>query len=441
MAHCICQLELGVQQVGKTLPAGQRGQQCLGTGCIACCGMPGDGPLGEGALAAAKAGAFTCGKHVWHVRGHQAVHLQAQAVIECAAQQLAHLGVGHQAKATCKSVAGQGFVAVAALHLHRLQLTLAECLQHMAGGAPVAVEEGGGLQGLGGPAWQLQGKGGQGLPWGLFGDTDDLGTRLAGGVGGRQQQGAGAGHHDALAFDGHTAFDERLQPTRTGHAGQCPAGEGQQQLACAVAQDEAVAVLNPTTFGIFQQQGWCVAGCGRATKPHHAGATQQADIRVACQRIAVLAGQGRQLHTRAVAPDLAAGVDVVVHNRDGHAAGCCSDGCRHTRRAGTNYQQITTFSGVHTLPSCGCVPVSTTMPSLHRVWQARRRRPSTSTRHSWQIPMPQKGARRSPVTEVRLQPGGSRARAAARLWPGASVTAVPSMTTWMEVLGMLMRAG
>jgi hypothetical protein len=42
------------------------------------------------------------------------------------------------------------------------------------------------------------------------------------------------------------------------------------------------------------------------------------------------------------------------------------------------------------------------------------------TRHSWQIPMPHNGARRWPLTDVRLLPSSPNASAAATLVPTAT---------------------
>jgi hypothetical protein len=47
-----------------------------------------------------------------------------------------------------------------------------------------------------------------------------------------------------------------------------------------------------------------------------------------------------------------------------------------------------------------CHGVRTSIPGLHTIWQLRSwGRPSMATRHSKQMPIPQSGARASPVTE------------------------------------------
>jgi|JI6StandDraft_1071083.scaffolds.fasta_scaffold124846_2 hypothetical protein len=66
------------------------------------------------------------------------------------------------------------------------------------------------------------------------------------------------------------------------------------------------------------------------------------------------------------------------------------------------------------------------MSLLHKVWQASWCAcPLIVTRHSWQMPMPHKGARAIPVTEMRVLVMPQRAKAAATLMPGSTRCEVP----------------
>src|SRR5690606_40193161 len=124
---------------------------------------------------------------------------------------------------------------------------------------------------------------------------------------------------------------------------------------------------------------------------------------------AMLAGQRRQVCLRAVAPDLPAGGGVVVEHGDARAARRGGQRRGHAGGAGADDEDVH-FHG----------RLSTRMPSRHRVWQARRRWPSMVTRHSWHTPMPHTGARRWPLTEVRLVPSPPSISAAATVVPSAT---------------------
>jgi hypothetical protein len=180
-------------------------------------------------------------------------------------------------------------------------------------------------------------------------------------------------------------------------------------------------VLGPAALAVFQQQRGRVARLCAAAQAHHARAGEHAHVGCCGEALAVRARQRRQVGAGAVAPDLAAGGGVVVHQHDGGAAGRGGQRCRHAGRAGADDEDVAALHGRGGGLRCAghgrCVAVSMRMPSRHTVWQASWRRPSMVTRHSWQMPMPQNGARGSPLTDRRERPVGVAASAAATLLP------------------------
>lgn len=72
------------------------------------------------------------------------------------------------------------------------------------------------------------------------GDDPGARSREAGGDG--KQQGPGAGHDGRTAGQYEPALQQRLGTARGDHAGQCPAGEGQNLLVAAGRQQHPVGV-------------------------------------------------------------------------------------------------------------------------------------------------------------------------------------------------------
>ncbi len=76
------------------------------------------------------------------------------------------------------------------------------------------------------------------MPGRLLHDREHLCAARCQGRRDGQQQGAGAGHHDALAGDREAALGQRLHAAGTKDAGQGPAGKRQQAFARAGGQDQ-----------------------------------------------------------------------------------------------------------------------------------------------------------------------------------------------------------
>nr|GEU28650.1 HTH-type transcriptional regulator PtxR, putative [Tanacetum cinerariifolium] len=258
----------------------------------------------------------------------------------------------------------------------------------------------------------------------LFDDGDDVrAARLERGRH-RQQQRAAARHHHL--FSGHrvAALGQRLQAAGARHAGQGPAGEGQQALARSRRQHQALVMQRVRGVGRLHLQ---LSGRERI---QHARLRQEDDVMAIGQRLPQVLRARVVLPVRPAAPDLAAGQGIVIH--DGHrlAAGRRRVRGRQSGGAGADHQHVVNH---------GALPVSTCMPDEHSVWHASRcGRPSMVTRHSWHTPMPHKGARGAPVTERRVAMLPAMAMAAATVTPASTRTGCVSM--WSSMLASVMEA-
>ncbi|MNQ82886.1 hypothetical protein D3C85_979520 [compost metagenome] len=396
-----------IQYLGETLPACPLRPPPARRLRIADRRVTGNAAFHQSQLTAAEPGAFASGEVIGAAAGLPRIHRQ-RLFFDGTTQRLTQLRIGDQAETAGQAITFQFDDPALLLQAHAFQSVAAEGGQHVAIGAVVAVEQTERLQELAGPAWQLCGETGDGREGCLFGDAHDLGTVFFRGGGAGEQQWPAAGDHHALILHRQPGLDQRLQATGSGHAGQGPAREGQQQFAGAGAQDQFVVADQPAVFIVFNQQLFW-RGIG-----DHPGAGMVVDVAVRGQAFAQVSCLIGHARLRTVAPDLPARQRVVVEHDDACTAGRGGKCGRHAGGAGADDQQIGVL--IHQR-------VSTCMPSRQRVWQAKRRRPSMVTRHSWQIPIPHSGARRWPLTEVRLQPSLPRARAAATLVPSATFRA------------------
>lgn len=178
--------------------------------------------------------------------------------------------------------------------------------------------------------------------------------------------GPAAGQHNALASHRQPAFNQRLQTTRTGGAGQRPARKGQQELARAGTQNQLLKALHPSTVGALQQQRLA------ALRGHHAASAADAHMRVARQGMLQILQYAGRLCACAAAPYLTAGGGVVIQYHDAAARRRCSQGGGQTGRPCTNDQEradAVRWMGIlrgHGELQHGA-PLSTTMPGAHRV--------------------------------------------------------------------------
>ncbi|MNT40920.1 hypothetical protein D3C72_1772640 [compost metagenome] len=139
------------------------------------------------AFVAADARAFACREDAGHGGLLHVIHLQAAVRVQCAAQHLAQLDIGHQPKAAGQPMAGDFFFAIGAAQPHVLHASVAGGFQDVAGGTVLRAEQRSGLRGLGGPTVQAIGKAQQRAPVGLLGDTHDACAGLMrGACGGKQ---------------------------------------------------------------------------------------------------------------------------------------------------------------------------------------------------------------------------------------------------------------
>ncbi|MNF66800.1 hypothetical protein D3C84_485980 [compost metagenome] len=253
------------------------------------------------------------------------------------------------------------------MQTHALQPFPTECFHHMGVGTVVPVEQAERLEKLPRPARQLCGETANSGATGLLGDAQHLCALMLCRGGAGQQQGAAAGDDQPFATHRQATLDQRLQAASTGHAGQCPAGKRQQSFAGTGAENQALVADLTAALGIFHQQGF-IRRAG-----DHTGADMATYVGAGLQLLAQASGGAGQVGLGAVAPDLPTGQRVVVQQHDACAAAGGGEGGGHASGAGADDQQVGGF--VHGR-------VCTCMPSRHRVWQARRRRPSISTRHS-----------------------------------------------------------
>lgn len=100
--------------------------------------------------------------------------------------------------------------------------------------------EEGGLPELTGLAPEVASEGGDAFEWRLFGDEDDFGAALAQVGSDGEEQRAAAGDDDAFAGDGEAAFDHGLEAAGAEDVRERPAGKGQETLAGAGGEDDAV---------------------------------------------------------------------------------------------------------------------------------------------------------------------------------------------------------
>ncbi|MNE47288.1 hypothetical protein D3C80_1416870 [compost metagenome] len=171
-----------VQGIGEPMPAGALAQQPLRRLAIADCGMASNRTFHQGPLAAAEAGAFTCGVNAGQRRLLPVVHGN-RVMRHGAAQGLGQLDVGDQAEAAGQPVTGD-FHNLAVLHqAHTFQAIATQCGKYMAGAAVLAVEQAEGLQQFLRPARQLRGEAGDGGGRSLFGDAQHPGAVGFGGGG------------------------------------------------------------------------------------------------------------------------------------------------------------------------------------------------------------------------------------------------------------------
>ena len=192
----------------------------------------------------------------------------------------------------------------------------------------------------------------------LLGDAGYMCSVFAEMDGYGKQQWAGACDHDAFALNGKSAFDERLQTTRSEDSGQGPTGEGKESLTGSGGQDE--------TF-VAESYYLCVAG----------GFVQRLKGSRGRRIEDTVAGEksctgGDELFERAVpfcvlgfvrvvvggfdpaAPDLSPGVGVVVEQKHTSPVPRSGSGSRDAGWSGAHDDDISLFH---------CSD-STTMPSL-----------------------------------------------------------------------------
>jgi hypothetical protein len=236
----------------------------------------------------------------------------------------------------------------------------------------------------------------------------------------RQQQRPAAGQDDSLSLWIEAAFNQCLQATGAHYSRQRPTGKGQESLTRAGGHNE-IPVLNVAYFpGTFKPQN---AGRGLIDSlpalPHFTlGLLQPSgpgDESISMWVLVRIFGSESP-------PDLATHRYVVVektntaacfrsHGRRGDSTGSC---------ANNDYFE----AGAH--------PVNTSMPAEQAIWQVRRwGTPFTVARHSMQMPMPQSGARGSPLTEKRH---GSLA------FVTAAATLVPPLTRILLPLTVMGKA-
>ncbi|MNV02359.1 hypothetical protein D3C71_925930 [compost metagenome] len=218
-----------------------------------------------------------------------------------------------------------------------------------------------GLQHLGRPAPQRRGECMHLLPRDLLMDAEHLGAMPLQGVGSGQQQRAGARHQHALAAHRCALLGQRLRATGTGNAGQGPAREWQQQFACTGCQHQcAVAERGRAVVAVEQQ----LLATGRdhfvTRQQRH---TRRVDLVTQCQRRC----GGTEAHI--VAPDLAAGHRLHIHDHHACALRRSSDRSRQAGWAGADHGDI----AIQDFLSHGSAPPWHRPPAAGRCVPARRR--------------------------------------------------------------------
>ena len=306
-------------------------------------------------------------------------------------------GIRHKPEAAREPVAVDVELAIALTNPHAFEPHVAERLDDMRIGPIGGGDELRGLRKLRRPAPPRPEPGHVG-PCGLFEHVRHARAGLPGRRRARQQQRPAARDHRALPAHVEAVLDQRLQAACAGDTRQRPARKRQQQLACAAAENQRAEIEQQPAFVVFEQQrAGCVSATMRvATRCVTFGCRNTAS-RSAAAGVGIAAAPCRQ-----ICPP-ARGLSSTIAT----VARCARRPARPTARpARADDRDVDAQSFLFHRVRSTCMP-------SRRVWQASRRRPSIVILHSWQMPIPQNGARAAPVHDTRVVSSPLAATAAA----------------------------